>query len=229
MAIFGSERPTLNTLPDEILQQVFCYVSPRDIILNVQRVSKRLERLGSEPLLWRSFCKADYKYWDSKHRIQEKLIGNVGDVEWKKLYTYRSMIDTQTTALLDSILDGQINRIKKFDSIGNFGYDAKDALLRHCRTGEEADDVLSRRSVDSIPKESANLIDFRYYATAILDYVHRSKALAEWSKLALGEYVPIERALGSFDLFVLHDQYGDLYEVSKCPRNVELVWLISCV
>jgi len=147
MAVSKSEDSPLNALPDEVLQQVLCHVSPRDIILNVQRVCKRLDRLGSEPLLWRSFCKVDYKYWDSKHRIQQKFMGNVGDVEWKKLYTYRSMIDTQTTALLDSILDGQINRIKKFDSIGNFGYDAKDALLRHCRTSEEADDVLSRRLV----------------------------------------------------------------------------------
>jgi hypothetical protein len=54
----------------------------------------------------------------------------------------------------------------------------------------------------------------RYYATAALDYVHRSEALAEWSKLAKGETVPLERALGSFDLFVLHDNYGDLLEVS---------------
>ena len=28
-----------------------------------------------------------------------------------------------------------------------------------------------------------------------------------------GESVPLERALGSFDLFVLHDQRGDLIEV----------------
>lgn len=53
----------------------------------------------------------------------------------------------------------------------------------------------------------------RYYATAVLDYVHRSEALAEWSRLANGESVPLERALGSFDMFVLHDHYGDLLEV----------------
>lgn len=47
----------------------------------------------------------------------------------------------------------------------------------------------------------------------MLDYVHRSEALAEWSRLANGESVPLERALGSFDMFVLHDHYGDLLEV----------------
>lgn len=53
----------------------------------------------------------------------------------------------------------------------------------------------------------------RYYANSVLDLVHRSKALAEWGKLAKGENVALERALGAFDLFVLHDQSGDLLEV----------------
>jgi len=53
----------------------------------------------------------------------------------------------------------------------------------------------------------------RYYANSVLDLVHRSKALAEWGKLMKGENVPLERALGAFDLFVLHDQTGDLLEV----------------
>lgn len=87
----------------------------------------------------------EFTYWDSKHRIGQKFAGNVGDVDWRKLYTYRRRIDKETTALLDSILDGQINRISKFKSISEFGYDAKDTLLRHCRTSEDAEDVLARR------------------------------------------------------------------------------------
>jgi F-box protein 21 len=51
----------------------------------------------------------------------------------------------------------------------------------------------------------------------VLDYVHRSEALAEWCRLARGEAVSLERALGSFDLFVLHDNHGDLLEV--WPRH----------
>lgn len=38
-----------------------------------------------------------------------------------------------------------------------------------------------------------------------------------------GEHVPLERALGSFDLFVLHDQRGDLYEVSEYRSNTGLL------
>jgi F-box protein 21 len=69
----------------------------------------------------------------------------VGDVDWKTLYIHRQSVDAQTTAMLDSILEGQVNRIQKFNFIAEFGYDAKDTLLKHCRTSESAEDVLARR------------------------------------------------------------------------------------
>jgi F-box protein 21 len=50
--------------------------------------------------------------------------------------------------------------------------------------------------------------------------VHRSKALAEWWRLGNAEGVPLERALGSFDLFVLHDQRGDLLEVCRRTHGI---------
>lgn len=61
------------------------------------------------------------------------------------LYAHRKKVDIQTTRILDSILEDQVNRIKKFASIGDFGYDAKDTLVRHCRARESAEDVLARR------------------------------------------------------------------------------------
>ncbi|KAE8449928.1 hypothetical protein EG329_007067 [Mollisiaceae sp. DMI_Dod_QoI] len=194
----SEQQPVLTDLPDEVLQQIICYCSANDVLLNVQRLSKRFGRLAGAPLLWRYHCKVGFTYWDSKHRIRQKFLGNIADVDWKALYMYRSRVDTQTTELLDSILEGQIDRISKFRSISEFGYDAKDTLVRHCRTHEDAEDVLARR----------------YYASAVLDHVHRSKALAEWRKVLYGESVSLERALGAFDLFILHDQYGDLMEIS---------------
>lgn len=47
----------------------------------------------------------------------------------------------------------------------------------------------------------------------MLDYIHRSKALAVWSKLAKGEEIPLEVALGAYDMFILHDNIGDEQEV----------------
>ena len=59
----------------------------------------------------------------------------------------------------------------------------------------------------------------RYYATAVLDHVHRSKALEQWAQLGKGEDISLEKALGSFDLFVLHDQHGDLLEVRRQAKK----------
>lgn len=139
------EPVSLNALPDEVLQHILFFVSPRDVLLNVQRASKRFNGLGNEPLLWRHHCRVQFKYWDSKHRIRQKFLGSVGDVDWKALFTHRQRVDFQTTTILDSILEDQVNRIKKFNAIAEFGYDAKDSLLRHCHTSETADDVLARR------------------------------------------------------------------------------------
>lgn len=137
-------------------------------------------------------------------------------MDWKLLYMHRCRVDWETTKILDSILQGQVDRIKKFKVIANFGYDAKDTLLRHCHAPDEVDDVLARRLVlADIIVYCTPTTDwhYRYYANAVLDHLHRSEALVEWGKIAKGETVPLERALGSFDLFVLHDQFGDLEEV----------------
>jgi F-box protein 21 len=139
------EPVSLNALPDEVLQHILLFVPPRDVLLHIQRVSKRFNQLGSEPLLWRYHCRVQFNYWDSKHRIRRKFLGSVGDVDWKALFTHRQRVDSQTTAILDSILEDQVNRIRKFNAIAEFGYDAKDSLLRHCHTSETADDVLARR------------------------------------------------------------------------------------
>ena len=139
------EPASISSLPDEVLQHILYYVSPHDVLLNLQRVSKRLNGLSSEPLLWRFHCRTQFNYWDSKHRIRQKFIGSVGDVDWQTLYMHRQTVDSQTTALLDSILGDQVNRIKKFNHIAEFGYDAKDTLLGHCQTRDTAEDVLARR------------------------------------------------------------------------------------
>lgn len=56
---------------------------------------------------------------------------------------------------------------------------------------------------------------YRHYACAMLDYIHRSKALAVWSKLAAGEDICLEAALGAYDMFILHDNIGDQQEVGS--------------
>ncbi len=137
---------SFNDLPDEVLQQIVIYISPEET-LRIQNTSKRLNRLANEPLLWRHHCRTTFKYWDSKHRIRQKFAGNVGDVDWKKIYLHRRDVDFQTTQALDGILARQTQRIEKFERISQFGYDAKDTLLRHCAARDDIEDVLARRYV----------------------------------------------------------------------------------
>ncbi|KAI9643458.1 hypothetical protein NHQ30_008077 [Ciborinia camelliae] len=184
------------SLPDEVLQQILYYNSPHDILSNIQLVSKRFNRLGNTPLLWRYHCRVLFKYWDVKHSFSQKIAGNVGDVDWKALYMHRDNVDSRTTEALNGLIESRANRIVKFAEIGRFGYDAKDTLLRHCHI--RSNDQLARK----------------HYACAVLDHIHRSKALALWSKLAKGEEVSLEAALGAYDLFILHDNVGDSQEVS---------------
>lgn len=58
---------------------------------------------------------------------------------------HRKRVESETATVLDSIIEGQVNRIQKFKVIADFGYDAKDTLLKHCRTCETAEDALARR------------------------------------------------------------------------------------
>ena len=135
----------IQDLPDELLQQILVHVPPRDILANVQLISRRFQSLSREPLIWRYHCVNEFRYWDERHLIRQKCAGLIGEVDWRKLFQYRLYVDHQTSRILDSILSAQIGRIKKFEQIGEFGYDAKDTLLRHCRTSAGVEDILARR------------------------------------------------------------------------------------
>lgn len=62
----------------------------------------------------------------------------------------------------------------------------------------------------------------RYYAQALLGYLHRSIAVAEWNKLRNGQPVPLERALGAFDLFIPDRERGGLDEVGEIVVNIRI-------
>ena len=134
---------TLDDLPNEVIQHILLYVPPASVPA-LQRVSRRFNDL-TQPLLWRYHCRTQFRYWDEKHGIQDKFSGNIAKVDWKKAFSERHNIDRSISQAIDSILSRQTGRIEKFEQIVGFGYDAKDALLRHLNVGDEADDVLARR------------------------------------------------------------------------------------
>ncbi|KAI9773438.1 MAG: hypothetical protein M1840_007654 [Geoglossum simile] len=188
---------SFSDLPDEVIQAILFYV-PRESLPSVLVVSKRLNRLSNEPLLWRYHCQTQFKYWDPSHNIRQKFRQRVGLVDWKQLYICRCVVDRKAAGLLNSILESQTGRIGKTQQIVDLGYDAKDTLLRHCHAGGETEDVLARR----------------YYSDSVLGCLHRTMAIEQWSKLRFGEEVPLERALGAFDMYLLRNKEGDVDEIA---------------
>jgi F-box protein 21 len=134
---------TLSDLPNEILQQILLYVPPA-AAARVQQVCHRFNALV-EPLVWKHYYQTRYRYWDPDHQIRKKYMSDVGSVNWKKIFTRRYEMDTIITQTLNSILESQTGRIDKFQGIIQYGYDAKDCLLRHIRCSDDAEDVLARR------------------------------------------------------------------------------------
>ncbi|EFZ03335.2 F-box domain-containing protein [Metarhizium robertsii ARSEF 23] len=202
---------SLGRFPDEIIQHLLRFVPPRDILQCFQLLCHRFYRLANEGLLWRYHCRSTFKYWHPGHGFGEKLQATVASVDWKYLFLLRTRSNHTISQLLDGIVETKVGRLKKIEKICRLGYDAKDFLLVQCHIHESASDVLAR-------------------SNAILDNIHRSIALEEWSRLGLDRdslsaqdaAQRLERALGAFDMFVLHDQTGDLddagTELSKSSK-----------
>lgn len=135
----------LDDVPDEILKHLLGYVSPEDNLLIVQLLSRRLNRLANEPLLWKSHCLNSFKYWNPDHDFRQKLEEPVKDVDWKSLYILRKQRTARIAHLFDGILATQVGRLHKFEQICTLGYDAKDFLLEQYHADDELEDVLARR------------------------------------------------------------------------------------
>ncbi|KAE8131150.1 Hemimethylated DNA-binding protein YccV like-domain-containing protein [Aspergillus pseudotamarii] len=189
---------SLDNLPEEILHTILCYCRPCSAAA-LQQTAHRFEHSTNEPLLWRFYCQAYFKYWDSKHDILQKLSAPVCAVDWKALYVSRHLTECTASHLLDSILAGQTGRIEKFRALIDLGYDVKDTLIRNISSELETDDHLARR----------------YYGKVLLTCLHRSIALPVWARLRNGGNVALERALGAFDLFIPESGYGSLAEITN--------------
>ena len=134
---------TLSDLPIEVLHQIISYIPPSSVPI-VQTVSRKFNDLP-QPLLWRDHCHTYFNCWSPEHDLEQKLVGVVGETDWKKLFTNRYSIDRLITCDVNGILASQRNRIGKAERIVGHGYDAKDTLLQHLSVGDDVEDVLARR------------------------------------------------------------------------------------
>ncbi|ETS85514.1 hypothetical protein PFICI_03539 [Pestalotiopsis fici W106-1] len=212
--------PSFDQLPDEIIAHILSYLAPEETLTTVPRLSKRFHRIADTQLLWKLYCETSFRYWHPEHDIAQKLRNRASDVDWKGLFALRLQRNRRIARLLDGIVASRVSRLEKTEEICQHGYDAKDFLLSQCKIADTADDVLARR----------------FYSCNVLDSIHRSIAVGEWAKyqkhaarldgdnlsptdrLRCG--MQLERALGAFDMFVLHDNEGDMDEISDMLDNL---------
>ncbi|KAL7276273.1 hypothetical protein RUND412_000739 [Rhizina undulata] len=189
---------SLLSLPEEVLEQVLTYVPDEDTILTINRVCRTLQRLVNQPLEWRNRCKR-FHFWEPKHNYAEKRRHpRPAEIDWKVLFVHRFHVERRTTKLLNEIIASPMDRIRRFNEIADFGYDAMDCLAGHAKAGEEIEDVLARR----------------WQASVAIHYIHRRRAIHIWKRLAAGDPISLEVALGCFDLFVLNTASDDIEDTA---------------
>lgn len=136
---------SLDSVPDEIIRQILQHVAPDDAFDTLPLVSKRLQRLSVEPLLWKHYCQISYSFWDPQHRFDQKLGDLASKTPWRALWRRRKYRNDLIARLLDEIIATKVSRLAKIGDICQFGYDAKDFLLDQIRTPDSAEDALARR------------------------------------------------------------------------------------
>ncbi|KAL5114376.1 hypothetical protein ACEQ8H_007725 [Pleosporales sp. CAS-2024a] len=172
-------------LPTEILEAIVLNLDLRSL-LAVSRTSKAIRHITADsPIVWRHLCKSRFKTWDPRRQMAAKFSGPLSDVDWPSLYMERHRVERRTRYLLDHVVSTQQRRIACIDEIADFGYDAKETLLQELACPDDAEDVLARR----------------YYANAILERIHREMAINVWTELQDNDDMPLERALGAYDVF----------------------------
>ncbi|KAH8727189.1 Hemimethylated DNA-binding protein YccV like-domain-containing protein [Phaeosphaeriaceae sp. PMI808] len=192
-------RPSFTTLPTEILETIFLDLDPRSLI-SVSQTSKFIKHLTLDsPIIWRYLCQTQFRTWHPRHNIDAKFAGPLSDVDWRSLYIEKFKVGARARSLLDCVVRTQHQRIRCITELADIGYDAKETLLRELKCPDDAHDVLARR----------------FYANAVLERIHREIAINTWQRLLEGDDMPIERALGAYDMFARMGDDVDLHIIEN--------------
>jgi F-box protein 21 len=187
----------LTDLPTEILQLIFEHLTPTSLGAVLQ-TCKPIHDVANTPIVWRHLCITRFQSWASYHNIATKFTGPISKVEWRSLFVQRLQTEKHTKKLLDQLLSTQQGRIARIQAIAEFEDDAKEVLLTEKYTPDDAKDVLARR----------------FYANACLERINREKAIRIWRDVAEGNDVPLEKALGAYDVFARTDPDIELDSLS---------------
>ncbi|CAK7208448.1 hypothetical protein SCUCBS95973_000106 [Sporothrix curviconia] len=189
-------------VPDELVVAILYLIPSSDIADSVQLLSRRFYHLSQEPKLWLARCRGDFVHWSTPARARLARAGRANRGPWKQMWLDRRRGDASTTRHFEHVLASKVNRVRHLEAICRRGLDAKDFLLEQYHLADDAaDDVLARR----------------YYASTALASIHRGLAIEEWCKVRAdyNGYRPLDRALGAFDMFVLHDGAEDMDRIEE--------------
>lgn len=135
---------SLTILPNELIRGIFSNLAAFELATD-QRVCRRWKRIGSEALLWRRLCMADYRFWDEESAIKEKLQQTASTVDWDAIYAGRVRLDRRVDEQLELIIAQSRGRMRGVEDLAELGYNTKDRLLRHADAALHTEDYLARR------------------------------------------------------------------------------------
>ncbi|KAK6523971.1 hypothetical protein TWF281_001928 [Arthrobotrys megalospora] len=191
-------------LPQEITQHIIEFVPDGDLPA-LETVSRELHRLTNDPLLWRGRCRR-FKYWeDDWHPYATGPDGHYQALrKWRGVFFRRIKLEREAQRLLEKIVVSPSRRIEYTESIAAYGYDVKDYLIKQLETPESATDWLARR----------------FHASSTLSYIHRQRAIRNWSTLLTTRPISLELAITSFDLFVIDNFALDSEQVQRLLTTI---------
>ncbi|EFW99844.1 f-box domain containing protein [Grosmannia clavigera kw1407] len=198
----GGPRPSagIESMPDELIIAILHLVPTVDIARTVQRLARRFYLLSNEPKLWLARCRTDFVYWTAEKRVRLDKAGRANTGSWKQMWLNRQRGDVKSARHFEKVLLSKKLRMAHLEAICRRGLDAKDFLLTQC-SAPDGDDVLARR----------------YFAQSALSSINRGLAVEEWCKVQvqIEGFGRLDRALGAFDMFVLHDGDEDMDGIER--------------
>lgn len=144
----ASSHINLIDLPEEVIQCILTHLPARAVVC-LEQTCRRFTAITNEPLLWKSYCQDDFRWWDKRHNFRCK-VRDLEFVGWKGLYTERYKSSTLCKVAIQELIDESIGRLDRIQTVLDAGYDAKDTLLEIFRNASRSPDYLAQRLVSSV-------------------------------------------------------------------------------
>jgi hypothetical protein len=146
----------LTSLPNEVIQVILAYLPPLDNIA-LQQTCRHFATVANQPLLWRTYCRETFKWWDKRHAVKSRL-RDTSYVEWKDLFARRHRASRATRHAVDKIVTEELGRLDSLRIILEAGYDSKQDLLDMFWNAALSPNHLAQRSAISPVHDNTALL-----------------------------------------------------------------------